>query len=79
MLFMGVLLKWYGFKAAHVVVNSSEELIDIEKELLEGGEIVWYSDIKTKAKECKMLNARLAERNRVLIGLRSRVVGHICC
>jgi hypothetical protein len=73
MLFMGVLLKWYGFKAAHIVVNSFEELINIDSVLLKGGEIVWYSDIKTKAEECNRLNARLAERNRALIGLRSRV------
>ena len=73
MLFMGVLLKWYGFKAAHIVVNSFEELINIDSVLLKGGEIVWYSDIKTKAEECNRLNARLAERNRALIGVRSRV------
>ncbi|KAE9381181.1 hypothetical protein N431DRAFT_457792 [Stipitochalara longipes BDJ] len=73
MLFMGVLLKWYGFKAAHIVVRSFEDLLQIDEQLiaLEAG--IRYGKIEEKSQQCNKLNRRLAELNKDLIGLRSRV------
>ena len=73
MLFMGVLLKWYGFKAAHVVVQSFEDLVEIDKELMQADKGIWYGNIKKQAEKCNSLNLKLTKLNTSLIGLRSRV------
>jgi hypothetical protein len=73
MLFMGVLLKWYGFKAAHAVIQSFEVLIKIDNDLMNADKGIWYGNIKKQAQNCNALNLQLTRLNKSLIGLRSRV------
>jgi len=73
MLFIGVLLKWYGFRADTVVVGGFESLTGIDKELMMDDKTLLEGNIKTKEKHYRGLNTRLAELNANLTGLRSRV------
>ena len=73
MLFVAALFKWYGFKAASIVVSGFKSLVEIENTLKSEDRVFQQGSLPKKAEVLNKLNDKLSKLTQSLTGLRSRV------